>query len=111
MDRALETEVGVFKGCFTMYGRISDDKKKDILAYLNRPAQARWLDIRGYVVTGSGTLWQAWCACDLTAPRSGNRGFPSLDVLLRAIRSAVDQRSQQITERLQETSPVGLRVL
>lgn len=110
MDRALATEQGIFKGCFTMMGRpVSDDHKKAILSYLNKPSQETWLDIRGYIVTGKGTLWQAWCEHDANAPRAGNSGFPTKDELTEAIRAAVRRRDEEINERLKETSPVGLR--
>lgn len=109
MDRALASEQGVFKGCFTMMGPVSDKHKKAVLSYLNKPSQEAWLDIRGYIVTGKGTLWQAWIENDARAPRSGNSGFPSKDALTDAVRASVQRRDKEINERLKETSPVGLR--
>jgi hypothetical protein len=109
MDRALASEKGIFKGCFTMFGPVRDDFKTAILSYLNKPSQDAWNEIRSYVVTGAGTLWSAWCENDAGAPRAGNVGYPSKDALTDAVRAAVQKRSDEIDARLKETAPSGLR--
>ncbi|MBC8742760.1 hypothetical protein F6X40_40495 [Paraburkholderia sp. UCT31] len=111
MDRALSSEKGVFKGCFTMFGSVSEEYKRKILAYLNNPSHEAWQEIRGYIVTNTGTLWQAWCAYNPEAPRSGNVGYPSKDELTEALRAFVRERDKEISARLKETSPVGLRAV
>jgi hypothetical protein len=102
---------GIFKGCSNMRGAtLPKDIKDAILAYLNQPSQEGWLEIRGYIVTGMGTLWQAWCAHDPLAPRGGNQGFPDSNTLVTAIRAAVERRAVEIQERLDNSSPRGLRL-
>lgn len=100
---------GIFKGLRNMQGPLPDALKKRILSYLAQPDQKTWLDIRGLAVTGHGTLWQAWCHADASAPRSGDVGYPSKDTLLRALKEAVSARRQEIDRRLADSTPTGLR--
>ena len=112
MDAAQASEEGIFKGCSNGLGeRLSEETKHKILAYLNAPSQEKWLDVRGLIITGAGTLWQAWCAHDDDAPRAGSIGYPQKQMLLEAIRTAVAQRDAEIARRLSKTTPSGLRAV
>lgn len=110
-ELAQQQEQGLFKGCRSMRSPLSKQCKDDILGYLNRPTLSKWNRIRGYTVTGSGTLWQAWCSFDDTAPRSGSKGSPSPEVLVQSIRHAVEKTQQHIAERLAQSAPRGLRLV
>jgi hypothetical protein len=115
-ERSFETSnagtAGLFKGCTTMFGSaLPDDTQKAILAYLNAPDQDKWLAIRSLIVTGSGTLWQAWGAYDTLAPRGGNVGYPDSETLTAALRAAVTRRAEEIRERLAQSSATGLRAI
>ena len=101
---------GLFKGCYTMMGHaLEQDVQQRILAYLNAPTQRGWLDIRSIVIAGHVTLWQAWVAADVLAPRSGDKGFPTPKVLRLAIRQCIRDRRRHIKEKIEEVGPRGLR--
>jgi hypothetical protein len=101
---------GLFKGCYTMMGQaLEQDVQQRILAYLNAPTQHGWLDIRSNVIAGHITLWQAWVAADVLAPRSGDKGFPTPKVLRLAIRQCIRDRRRHIKEKIEEVGPRGLR--
>lgn len=103
--------VGIFKGCYTMMGGpISEEYQKRILGYLNSPSQDEWNDIRGYLITARTTLWQSWCASDDTAPRSGDKGFPSPELLRTAIRQSVKLNLEHIEEKKSENTLGMLRL-
>src|SRR5690606_38549457 len=107
-QRAWEQETGLFKGCYTMLGRpLCEESKRAILAYLNAPSLEQWLEIRGFVIAGTTTLWQAWCQHDADAPRSGSVGHPAPDTLREAIRAAVAARRVEIEDRCRKTHPTG----
>jgi hypothetical protein len=108
--RAEQFGSGLFKGCYTMMGQpLEQDVQQRILAYLNAPTQQTWLDIRSFVIAGHITLWQAWVAADVLAPRSGDNGFPTPKVLRLAIRECVRERRRLIKEKLDDVGPRGLR--
>ena len=110
----LATEVGsgLFKGCHTGMGNpLPEDSRKEILAYLNKPSLKGWNAIRSIIITGRGTLWQAWCAADASASRTDGKSFPAPETLRTAIREAVDARQQEIEQRRKSTSPTGLKVV
>jgi hypothetical protein len=113
LETAMSTcEEGMFKGCTDLCGApLDNDCKKAILAYLNEPLPGTWLQIRRMVVTGTGTLWQAWCAYDRNAPSYGAVGFPPPDTLITALRKAIERRAQEIDEELAVSSPTGLRLV
>jgi len=100
---------GLFKGCHNIMGPLSPEYQREILAYLNSPTQSEWLRIRSVLITATSTLWKAWITFDSTAPRSGDDGYPGPDVLRQAIRHAVEQRQQEIAQKVQEVGPRGLR--
>lgn len=105
-------EEGLFKGCTGLFGAPLDtDCKKAILSYLNSPSEDAWIPIRTMVVTGAGTLWQAWCAYDLYAQSFGEGGFPGPKTLIAALRSSVEQWAKDIEKNLAKTSPTGLRLV
>lgn len=107
-EEAWAREEGLFKGCYTMLGRpLSDESKQAILAYLNDPTLERWLEIRGLIIAGVTTLWQAWCQLDPDAPRSGSERQPSPETLRTAIRTAVLKRREEIEERRREGTRPG----
>lgn len=115
-ERALEASnsrtAGLFKGCTTMFGSpLPEDTQKAILDYLNAPDQGKWLAVRSLIVTGSGTLWQAWGTYDAQAPREGNVGYPDAETLAAALRAAVERRAQEIEQRLAQSAPKGLRAV
>lgn len=94
---------GLFKGCHTLLGApLASEVRRCIFQYLKAPSQRRWLDIRSFVISGHLTLWQAWCAIDVSAPRSGSRGFPGAEQVRRAIRCGVANRKAQINQKLAE---------
>ena len=100
---AAESESGIFKGCRSMAGPLSEDAKQSILGYLNAPTQEKWNDIRGLYVAGPVTCWQAWIATDKQAPRLGSKpGFPSPEVLRHSIRTAVEERADRARRELAE---------
>jgi hypothetical protein len=108
--RAEQQGSGLFKGCYTVMGQaLEQDVQQRILAYMNAPTQQGWLDIRSIVIAGHITLWQAWVAADVLAPRSGNRGFPVPKVLRLAIRQCIRDRRRDIKEKIEEVGPRGLR--
>lgn len=108
---AQNLDVGLFKGCYLMFGKpVKDENKKRILAYLNTPSEPEWNEIRGLSIVGPTTLWQAWVMADETAPRSGTKGFPSPDTLRNAIRHAVENNRAKIENKLEEIGPTGLRL-
>ena len=111
-QRAWNHEAGLFKGCYTMMGTpVSEASKRAILAYLNAPSLESWLNIRGLMIAGGTTLWQAWCQHDVAAPRAGSHGHPTPDVLRAAIREAARARREEVEARLKATHPTGLRVI
>ena len=100
---------GLFKGCYTMMGQaLEQDVQQRILTYLNAPTQQGWLDTRSIVIAGHITLWQAWVAADVLAPRSGDRGFPVPKVLRLAIRQCIRDRRREIKEKIEEVGARGL---
>lgn len=102
VERVWANEEGLFRGCFTMLGgALSGEHKQAILAYLNKPSLERWLDIRGFYVTGNKSLWEAWCDADLTAPRSGDVGNPDPETLRAAIRAAAEHARDEAATRLE----------
>jgi hypothetical protein len=112
LDTADAVNAGLFKGCHTMMGApLSKEARERVLAYLNRPSQESWLEVRSLCITGSATLWQAWGLYDVTAPRSGNVGYPERETLISAIRHAVEEREKEIAQRLAATTPSGLRIV
>lgn len=103
-ELANANEFGIFKGCHNMLGGALDDEtKKKILSYINGPSQDAWLDVRGIYVVTNATLWNAWCQYDESAPRSGRVGYPDSDVIVQAIRAAVDRNIEQVKERLAQS--------
>lgn len=110
LEHSRQQETGLFRGCSTMFGALlQDEDKKAILAYLNHPTQKAWLQIRGLSITGSHTLWQAWCEYDPAAPRSGSSGRPSAAVLRKAIPHAVSAHERTIELHLQQSKTGHLR--
>jgi hypothetical protein len=108
--RAEQQGSGLFKGCYTMMGNLLEqDVQQRILAYLNAPTQRGWLDVRSIAIAGHITLWQAWVAADVLAPRSGDKGFPAPKVLRFAIRQCIKDRRRHIKEKIEEVDPRGLR--
>lgn len=102
---------GLFKGCHDLLGQtLSPESQQRILRYLNAPTQKRWLETRSLIIVSHVTLWQAWCAVNPVAPRSGDKGFPSPETLRQAIRSAVEQRKAHIRDKLQELFSSGSRL-
>lgn len=100
---AKEHSAGIFNGCHNMGGGpLSKETKDRILSYLNNPSNDLWNDVRGAVVVGGTTLWQAWVAYDVQASRSGNKGFPSADALRESIRHAVDANMQRVESELRD---------
>lgn len=100
-QNAMNSEKGLFKGCYVMSGSpISDEHKRLILAYLNKPEQQSWLQIRGLCVSGTYTLWQAWGAIDPAAPKMGDVGHPDPETLRQAIRSAVHSNLERIEDEI-----------
>lgn len=109
-NNAAQQGSGLFKGCYTMLGQpLDQDAQHRILAYLNAPIQQGWLDVRSMAIAGHITLWQAWCAIDVSAPRSGDHGFPTADMVRRAIRQSVESRAREIAGKFLEVGPRGLR--
>lgn len=102
LEQAKAAEHGLFKGCHSMMGSLSDEVKRDILSYLNAHSEAAWLQIRSCMIVSGTTLWQAWCAFDEAAPRSGRSGHPDPETLRQAIRHAVSQHEETIREKLEE---------
>jgi hypothetical protein len=110
IKRAEQQGSGLFKGCYTMMGHaLEQDVQQRIVGYLNAPTQQAWLDISSIVIAGHITLWQAWVAADVLAPRSGDRGFPVPKVLRLAIRQCIRDRRRDIKEKIEEVGPRGLR--
>lgn len=111
-DLAWRNGEGLFAGCYSsMSGEIAGEFKKAILSYLNAPSQEMWVSIRGYIIAGHVTLWQAWCAVDKDAPRSGLEGFPSSEVLRNAIRKAAEDRKAEVQTKSKGTSATGLKLI
>lgn len=111
-SQSFADEDGLFKGCYTMMGtQLTDESKLRILSYINKPSQQAWLDVRSIMIAGVYTLWQAWCEADPSAPRSGDKGFPSPSVVIDCIRAIVEKRASEVKERGSQTSPTGLRVV
>lgn len=100
---------GVLRGCYSMFGPLPKPEALRILSYLNQPTREGWGQVRGLCITGGGTLWQAWCANDPHAPRSGVIGFPSAEQLRQAITAAVTARATEIQSILTSLTPSGLR--
>lgn len=99
-ETAWNSGKGILKGAHTMLGGpVSDEHQQKILSYLNAPTLADWLEIRGLCVAGPITLWQAWCSFDPDAPRSGSIGHPDPDMLRRVIRSAIENRLEEVREK------------
>jgi len=83
---------------------ITAESRADIEAYLAAPTEARWDKIQGLNIDGFTTVWQAWCAVDPKAPRTGRRytatgeliaGWPEVPdpfTLRRALRAALKRR-------------------
>ena len=101
--------VGVLKGCYNMFGPLQEAQRHAILAYLNAPNQNMWNEVRGLIITGVGTLWQAWSEFDETAPRSGSTGYPSTETLSAAIVEAVKNNKKKIAEKISESGSAFLR--
>lgn len=100
---AAGSQAGLFKGCHTALGpELSVESKNEILAYLNAPSQAAWLNIRSKLITVSTSLWSAWVDFSPNAPRSGNNSHPSAEVLRKAIRGAVAKWIDHVHVRLEE---------
>ena len=101
------SDKGLFKGCHSMMSvELDGDIKKSILSYINSPDQDAWNDIRGYLVVGNTTLWQAWCLYSPDAPKSGSVGFPDSKTVKNAIRNAVDANMTEIESRLLKAESV-----
>lgn len=112
LEVADSTNSGLFKGCHTMMGEpLGKESRERVLAYLNKPGQESWLEVRSLCITGSATLWQAWGLYDAAAPRSGNVGYPERETLISAIRHAVEAREKEVSQRLAATTPSGLRIV
>lgn len=82
-----------------MFGAISDESKKLILKYLEKPTQARWDKIYSLIIDGRGkmrTVWQAVVEIDPSFPQripadGRNRWpeIPSRETLIKALNSTV----------------------
>ena len=108
----LQSQEALFKGTYDMFGALlTDDSKKAILGFLNRPTQAKWLKIRSMIICGHVTLWQAWCSEDQDAPRSGDQGFPAAAALRNAIRAAAARRRAELEEKVQAPAAGGLSLV
>jgi len=108
--RAEQQGSGLFKGCYTMMGHaLEQDVQQRILTYLNAPTLRGWLELRSIVIAGHITLWQAWVAADVLAPRSGDKGFPTPKILRLAIRQCIRDRRRHIKKKIDEVGPRGLR--
>ncbi|ELN4741018.1 hypothetical protein RZ737_004823 [Escherichia coli] len=100
LDIAL-TQKGIFKGCHSAASpTLSEESQKAILSYLNAPSQAKWLNLRNTLITANMTLWAAWTRKDSKAPRSGQKGFPTSEMLRLAIRQAVQDWADEVDLKL-----------
>lgn len=100
---AQERSQGIFKGCHNMMGKpLSAEARTLILNYLNNPSQELWNDVRGTIIAGSKTLWQAWVEVDHKANRSGSVGYPCPETLREAMRNGVKTNMERIDRELEE---------
>lgn len=94
----------LFEGCYTAQGNVlPQDTRKRVLAYLNAPSQAAWLEIRGTCVFGGETLWQVWLSQSADAPRFGDVGFPRPEALRLAVRAAAQVHETYVQVKLGES--------
>jgi len=109
METALEANHGLLKGFHNMFGPLDKDARERILDYVNAPDAGKWLGddevagLRDMCIVDGVTAWQAWCAVDPDAPRSGSDPlFPDPETFKRAVRTAVEQERETIGRRLAE---------
>ena len=99
--QAAMADHGLFKGCHSFTGEhLRKETKERILAYINHPNQADWNAVRGFVIAGKTTLWQAWILFDRSAPTSGSVGFPNGETVTHALRNAVSANLERITDKV-----------
>jgi hypothetical protein len=56
-----------------MLGKLSDEKKENIMDYLKHPSYNQWEEISHYLIAPNKTLWQAVIAIDPTYPKRGRK--------------------------------------
>lgn len=107
---------GLFRGAHNIFGPLDKDAQKEILSYLNSPTEERWDKIYSKLITGSTTLWQAWCAVDMAAPRSkgslsGGKwaAIPAPEVLREAIQAACQPERDKTGSSAEKADVVKLR--
>lgn len=102
----------LFKGAVgTMFQPIEAGVQDRILSYLNTPSLEAWLELRSVLITPVRTLREAWIKVDSLAPRAGEDGpHPAPDVLIKAIRSTVDEHREWVRARLRENPDPGPRL-
>jgi hypothetical protein len=77
-------------------GQLTDERRREIIAYLQNPAAGRadWEKIRGVLISENmrrGTLWQAVLYVDPKCPVADDGGyFPAPFTLARAIRAVLE---------------------
>jgi hypothetical protein len=105
---SLSGDAGIFRGCYRRSGAPLHEKTKHaILSFLNHPSRTQWLTIRRIILCGSITVWSAWCAYDLTAPRVDDalnpdtQRFPTPDQLREAVVFAVRKNGERIRKKIQ----------
>lgn len=91
--------------CQNIFGRLSHDVQARLQAVIDNPCIETWEDAHGIIVQTMPrmlTLWQAWVAIDLDAPRVGRQvdlegnvirewqRIPSSFTILRALKFATD---------------------
>ena len=99
----------IIDSCQNMFGNsLTADCKRKLKAVLDNPTTETWDDACSVIINPKGmdmTLWQAWCAIDTLAPKTGRAydadnnvirewsRIPDQFTLYRAIKYATEQQS------------------
>lgn len=86
---SIELELG---RATNMLGPISRDIKDRLRDYFTEPSRQKWEMVSCTIVGGHMTVWQAWCATESTAPRSGLDHFPDRIEFHRALAHATRRK-------------------
>lgn len=83
---------------------LNDERRKAIIAYLNKPSLEQWHDIKSILITPLDTIWQCYAKCYPGVPFSGNDfnkgNIPNKDEMADVLRNAMNMHNERAKEKL-----------